>query len=462
MKNIFWLALCFITITGRSQITFERLYTNPLKQIGVQGIQFSPGYLISTKIDNCGLCNGYIQFIRIDDYGDTMRTFNIPNYGNEQGPVKTLFLSDNHLVIAADNTNGLNNQITIINSDTLGNVFWHYTITDSLYDYHASSMIQTDSAYFITGMKAYPGFPELTRTFLLSVSKIGYLNWVRSYGDPYENFATGLRMQNNDIYITGSMYDTVEQKVQPYILNVDTAGNVNQFKEIEVEFETSPTGIAGDDLSNYIYGYTVDSLLNTNSILIRLNLNLDTIWTSILDQGNFETSRCGISNDIGGITLTASVNSFLNSDGDILLCKYDSSGNILFVNTISGFDNEPFSSSLIQIQDQGYFIVTTTYNNLNFPSVCAFKTDSLGEIITAIGSPTKSPLEIYPNPSNGIFRVVNDSQLLSLEIFNLQGKILKQFGESKIDITEFENGIYIFKANLESNKVVYGKLIKVN
>ncbi len=369
LKNIFWLALCFVTLNGNSQITFEKLYSNSLKQIGVQGIQFDSGYLISTQIDNCGLCNGYIQYIRIDEFGDTIRTFNIPNFGREQGPVETLYMSDHHLVIAADNTNGLNNQVTLINSDTLGNVSWNYTLTDSVYDYHASSMIQTDSSFLITGAKSFPSSPELTRSFLLSISKNGNFNWVKTFGDPFINFATGLREQNNNTFITGSMYDTVDQRVQPFALIVDTAGNVNQFREIKLATDVEPSGITGDDLSNYIYGYTIDSLLNANSILIKLDSNLDTVWTSILDQGRFETAESGIINNVGEIILTTS-STTAGTNGDVLLCKYDSTGNILFVKTIAGFDNESYRSSLIQTQDQGFLMVTTSYNNLKPLVLC--------------------------------------------------------------------------------------------
>lgn len=155
------------------------------------------------KIDDCGPCDGYIQFIRIDDSGDTIRTFNIPNLGNEQGPVSTLFLNDQHLVIAANNTNGITNQVALINSDTLGNIFWSYVLSDPLYDYSANAMIKIDSNYLITGMRSVPGSPQLTRTFLLSVSKAGNFNWLNSYGNPYENFATGLRLQNEEYILQG-------------------------------------------------------------------------------------------------------------------------------------------------------------------------------------------------------------------------------------------------------------------
>ena len=454
--------MCLTALSTLSQTTFDKLYPNPLKQIGVQGILLSEGYLISTKIDDCGPCDGFIQFIRINDSGDTLRTYNIPNLGNEQGPVSTLFLNDQHLVIAANNTNGITNQVSVINTDTLGNIFWYYVLSDPLYDYSANSMIQTDSTYIITGMKSVPGSPRLTRTFLLSISKAGNFNWQNSYGSPYENFATGLRLQNDDIFITGSMFDTLSQKVQPFIMKTDTAGNLLQFKEIILASDAAPTGIAGDAISNYVYGYTIDSLQNINSLLIRLKMNLDTVWTSMLDQGRNETARCGIVDGIGGITLSASISSSGNTNGDILLCKYDSIGSTVFIKTISGFNNEPFSSSLISTLDGGLLCVTTSYDNLMHSSACAFKTDSVGEIINTIVLPAYPSQSLYPNPSNGICKFSSEQRIFRTEIFNLQGEKIHESYDQEMDLKDFENGIYLFKSYLVDHKIIFGKLIKTD
>ena len=95
-------------------------------------------------------------------------------------------------------------------------------------------------------------------------------------------------------------------------------------------------------------------------------------------------------------------------------------------------------------------------------SACAFKTDSLGEILNAIILPSKSELKVYPNPSDGIFQLEYQSPVLRIEIFNLQGILLKKSESEQVDISEYENGIYVFKAHLGNQKVVFGKLIKAN
>jgi len=71
-------------------------------------------------------------------------------------------------------------------------------------------------------------------------------------------------------------------------------------------------------------------------------------------------------------------------------------------------------------------------------------------------------LKVYPNPSNDIFYFDNSSTILKLELFDLHGKMLNQFREYQIDLTEYENGIYFYKAYRNHDEVIFGKLIKVN
>ncbi|MBK6989146.1 MAG: hypothetical protein IPH33_13495 [Bacteroidetes bacterium] len=76
--------------------------------------------------------------------------------------------------LAANNTNGITNQVALINSDTLGNIL-SYVLSDPLHDYSANAMIKIDSNYLITGMRSFHTdrhFPCLRQI----------LNWLNSYG----------------------------------------------------------------------------------------------------------------------------------------------------------------------------------------------------------------------------------------------------------------------------------------
>jgi hypothetical protein len=64
---------------------------------------------------------------------------------------------------------------------------------------------------------------------------------------------------------------------------------------------------------------------------------------------------------------------------------------------------------------------------------------------------------IYPNPSNGQLNFWKTYE--SIEIYNLQGKLLKQVMHvQQVDLSDFEKGTYLFKTteNLNQN---FGKFI---
>lgn len=72
-------------------------------------------------------------------------------------------------------------------------------------------------------------------------------------------------------------------------------------------------------------------------------------------------------------------------------------------------------------------------------------------------------INIYPNPSNGIFNIENDN-ITKIEIFDLVGKlILKQeneFGVSFVDLNHYPKGTYLAKIINKNNQVYTIKLIK--
>ncbi|MGV7108091.1 T9SS type A sorting domain-containing protein [Flavobacterium sp. U410] len=74
------------------------------------------------------------------------------------------------------------------------------------------------------------------------------------------------------------------------------------------------------------------------------------------------------------------------------------------------------------------------------------------------------PLLIYPNPSRGIFTINSDMELLKISIYDILGKEIQSRiinrGETTIDLTKFQSGIYLLKAFSESKEPFVYKVIK--
>lgn len=73
-------------------------------------------------------------------------------------------------------------------------------------------------------------------------------------------------------------------------------------------------------------------------------------------------------------------------------------------------------------------------------------------------------VQLFPNPSNDIVSLKSDKQIAKVEIYNVQGQLVKTENimtkEISISIKELQNGFYFVTASLTDRKVWTGKLIK--
>ena len=72
-------------------------------------------------------------------------------------------------------------------------------------------------------------------------------------------------------------------------------------------------------------------------------------------------------------------------------------------------------------------------------------------------------VQLFPNPGNEILNLKSDKQISKVEVFNMQGQIVKSLNtqnkEVSIIISELRNGLYFVKAILENGKIWTEKLI---
>ena len=75
----------------------------------------------------------------------------------------------------------------------------------------------------------------------------------------------------------------------------------------------------------------------------------------------------------------------------------------------------------------------------------------------ALNEYAATPLEIYPNPSNGVFYLKNSTQQ-SYEVRNALGQLVFSGNDAVIDLSEEENGVYLVRmASGEAIRVVKNK-----
>jgi len=92
--------------------------------------------------------------------------------------------------------------------------------------------------------------------------------------------------------------------------------------------------------------------------------------------------------------------------------------------------------------------------NLNFGNI---------PVLLAERQINRNDIEVFLNPSTGVFKIQSDSKIVSIQIIDLHGKLVKSelnSIDSIIDLTNQSSGIYFVRILNEQGEWVSKKLIK--
>jgi hypothetical protein len=132
---------------------------------------------------------------------------------------------------------------------------------------------------------------------------------------------------------------------------------------------------------------------------------------------------------------------------------------------VDGFTSgDPFHFQLFRPETTEFFNLEPTFDQF-LPSTDLFENEGLSSIIQIKVSPTGIPgssfseIQIYPNPSDGVFWVKGASEFSEIEISNALGALLLKYPvksqtQIKIDLSEYEVGVYQVKVTGENGMVV--------
>ncbi|KGL63903.1 hypothetical protein PHEL85_0945 [Polaribacter sp. Hel1_85] len=86
-------------------------------------------------------------------------------------------------------------------------------------------------------------------------------------------------------------------------------------------------------------------------------------------------------------------------------------------------------------------------------------TYNYGEATADVDSNEVIEVKAYPNPTNDIV-IMETSELEKVDVYNILGKKLFSVNHKQIDLTNFSNGVYLFKVYTNDGRVANRKIIK--
>ena len=239
---------------------------------------------------------------------------------------------------------------------------WTRTYGD-IADDQARSVQQTfDGGYMIAGFIGnisthYHDF------FLVKTDSIGNTQWTGSYGQGFDARAYAA-IQTADCGYLLAGREGISSNMWFYIVKADSVGCMDWEVRISGECDKAMDVVKTSDGMYVVAGWTwtygiQQPYTNVNCLMVKLNIEGDTLWTSAIGGTGREYATCVATTSDNGFVLAGEYYSSATHSYDFYLVKTDSIGDMQWWRTYGGEEWE-LAHDVIQTNDGGYVIVGRT------------------------------------------------------------------------------------------------------
>jgi hypothetical protein len=379
---VFLCAFLSLWLNSSAQITFQKTFGGVSKDVGRSVQQTADGgYILTGFTENLAAGDSDIYLIKTNEYGNLLWTRTLGGLNNEYGfSVKQT--SDGGYIVSGGTRGILVNYswVYLIKTDANGDTLWTRIIKINDYNSGAEVIQTTDGGFVITGASTtLAGNADVS---LIKTDSNGNILWVKSIGDPAYTESGYSVKQTTDggFIIVGEISGPINTHI--LLLKTDSSGILMWSKKIgRGHFDA---GYSVDQLADG--GYIIEGASSdVNSadyhiFLIRTDVNGDTLWTRILGGPNFLGSQSGHLTSDGNYIVAGHKGNLGVNHYNLFLGKVDLNGNSIWTKTF-GDTNNVLGISVSQTGDGGYVIVGRTNSfGMGDDDVYLIKTDADGNI----------------------------------------------------------------------------------
>lgn len=220
------------------------------------------------------------------------------------------------------------------------------------------------------------GYTSNDSLCLLKTDSIGNLSWYKTFDTitPADELFSIQETPDSGYFIACSQ--------SMYVIRTDKNGDTIWTKKLEDgQGNTIASDVSHTSDGDYVIaGSNHNNPGDENILLVKMNINGDTVWTKSIDNHENDRASSVLQSNDGGFVITGFSSLFLNSDSSyIFLLKTDSSGNPLWEKSyvVSGDD---YSSALQETYDGGFIITGQSFNFTTSYGII-LKTDASGNLI---------------------------------------------------------------------------------
>jgi uncharacterized delta-60 repeat protein len=341
------------------------------------------GYIVAGYTYSLGVDSGDIFLIKTDANGNLQwaKTYRGTDWDEAYSVQQT---SDGGYIVAGwtSSFGAGGSDIFLIKTDANGNIQWAKTYGGTREDYGFSVQQTSDGGYIVAGYTDSfgAGYEDI---FLIKTDANGNVQWAKTYGGTYEDYAYSVQQTSDGGYIVaGGTYSFGTGSSDFFLIKTDANGNIQWAKTYGGTYEDYAYSVQQTSDGGYIVAGLTDSFgADYDDIFfIKTDANGNIIWAKIYRGTEWDGAFSVHQTSEGGYIVAGVTYSFSAGWSDIFLIKTDANGNIQWAKTYGGgsFDK---AYSVQQTPDGGYITAGFTGSfGADSYDIFLIKTDANGNI----------------------------------------------------------------------------------
>ncbi len=220
---------------------------------------------------------------------------------------------------------------------------------------------------------------------LLKYDAAGNMLWSKTWGGTGDEVAKALFLDSaGNLYLAGATSSFGAGDSDVVLLKYDSNGNILWQRTWGGSGSEGADALIIDSLDNiYVAGMTRSFGTGEPDVaLLKYDSNGNLLWQRVWDKGDIDYATSLAVDDDGNLYVCGNTYSFGAGEGDALVLKYDSSGNLVWDRTWGGSDNDFAYGAAID--ESGNLLVTGNTRNVAEAAIAAFllKYSPAGDLIS--------------------------------------------------------------------------------
>jgi len=247
--------------------------------------------------------------------------------------------------------------ILLVKFDSSGTNQWAKTIGDEYSNYGHSVVQTSDSGYIVTGYTTrYGGL--IRDVLLIKLSSSGTKQWVKTIGDSDDDEGFSVIQTSDGGYVVAGQTSSYSVGADDFLLvKFDSSGNEQWTKTVGGASDDRALSVAQTSDEGYVVtGFTRNyDAEGTDILLVKFDSSGNEQWTKTVGGANDDFSRSVAQTSDGGYIVTGYTQSYGGTDYDVLLVKFDPSGVVEWAKTVGNASSDN-GFSVAQTSDGGYVV----------------------------------------------------------------------------------------------------------